>query len=84
MQETDTLRDARTYLLGWCHGDRDLCDALWSVLHDDLTLEAAADAVGVNKSTICRKVAAIRADDGFRHLVREAHDVTKQEAMAGD
>lgn len=82
MQETDTLRDARTYLLGWCHGDRDLCDALWSVIHDDITLEAAATAVGVNKSTIQRKAAAVKADEGFRALVKEAHDGQTHEAVA--
>ena len=69
MTTTDMLRDARMYILGKCDGDQDLCDAIWSVIHDEMTIVKAARNMDVERSKLSRKVADIRGDAAFLAIV---------------
>jgi hypothetical protein len=78
MERPVNLDQIRAYLLGKT-GSYDLCDAMMSVFMGDMTLGAAAQATGLHKGTISRRLAELKEDPIFGAMVKEAADGPKPE-----
>lgn len=81
-RQADMLRDARLYLIGWCDGNNDLCDAIWSVLLGDVSVAKAARDAGMERTKLGRKVEQVRSSPVFQKIVKEAHDGEASEPVS--